>query len=174
VPRPTYDPELAARSVRELAAATDEALRADVQTAVRDFFDASRRMPHAAEVARAREVWPRLPTTLRCGRRRLLSVTVDATNGLDGLRLARSHPFDLIICDLRMPGIDGFTVIAALHDDPATRNIPVLVLTAQDLTQADRNRLAGKTLAVISKGDATPAELHNWMQRITELTHLTR
>ena len=83
-------------------------------------------------------------------------------------------PFDLIICDLLMPGLDGFTVIAALHDDPATRNVPVLVLTAHDLTQADRDRLAGKTLAVISKGDAAPADLQDWMHRITELTAITR
>ena len=99
---------------------------------------------------------------------------VEVTNGLDGLRLARAHTFDLIICDLLMPGLDGFTVIAALHDDPATRNVPVLVLTAQDLTQADRDRLAGKTLAVVSRRDATPADLQDWMHRITELTAITR
>jgi CheY-like chemotaxis protein/nitrogen-specific signal transduction histidine kinase len=97
---------------------------------------------------------------------------VDATNGLDGLRLARAHPFDLIICDLLMPGLDGFTVIAALHDDPATRDVPVLVLTGQDLTQTDRDRLAGKTLAVISKRDATSADLQDWLHRITELTSI--
>jgi CheY-like chemotaxis protein len=46
---------------------------------------------------------------------------VDAANGSDGLRLARAHPFDLIICDLLMPGIDGFTVIAALRDHDGRR-----------------------------------------------------
>lgn len=99
---------------------------------------------------------------------------VAAANGTDGLRLARAHTFDLIICDLLMPGIDGFTVIAALHDDPATRNVPVLVLTSQDLTQHDRNRLAGKTLAIIAKGGETPADLQNWIHRITEITTITR
>jgi signal transduction histidine kinase/CheY-like chemotaxis protein len=99
---------------------------------------------------------------------------VDAGNGLDGLRLAQAHTFDLIICDLLMPGLDGFTVIAALHDDPATRNVPVLVLTAQDLTQDDRNRLAGKTLAIISKEDVTPTDLQDWMHRITDITAITR
>jgi len=99
---------------------------------------------------------------------------IDAANGTDGLRLARAHTFDLIICDLLMPGIDGFTVIAALHDDPATRNVPVLVLTSQDLTQNDRNRLAGKTLAIIAKGGETPADLQEWIHRITEITAITR
>jgi signal transduction histidine kinase/CheY-like chemotaxis protein len=95
---------------------------------------------------------------------------IDAVNGTDGLRLARAHTFDLIICDLLMPGIDGFTVIAALHDDPATRNVPVLVLTSQDLTRHDRNRLAGKTLAVIAKGGETPADLQHWIHRLTDIT----
>ncbi|GAA0954434.1 response regulator [Virgisporangium aurantiacum] len=99
---------------------------------------------------------------------------VDAANGTDGLRLARAHTFDLIICDLLMPGIDGFTVIAALHDDPATRNVPVLVLTSHDLTQNDRNRLSGKTLAIITKGGQTPADLQDWIHRITELSSITR
>jgi signal transduction histidine kinase/CheY-like chemotaxis protein len=99
---------------------------------------------------------------------------VDATNGLDGLRLAQAHTFDLIICDLRMPGLDGFSVIAALHDDPTTRDVPVLVLTSQDLTPADRDRLAGKALAVISKRDATQTDLQDWIHRITELTAITR
>ena len=98
---------------------------------------------------------------------------IDAVNGTDGLRLARAHTFDLIICDLLMPGIDGFTVIAALHDDPATRNVPVLVLTSQDLTQHDRNRLAGKTLAIMAKGSETPADLQGWIHHLTEITAVT-
>jgi CheY-like chemotaxis protein len=97
---------------------------------------------------------------------------VDASNGLDGLRLARAHEFDLIICDLRMPGLDGFTVIAALHDDPTTSGVPVLVLTSHDLTRDERNRLAGKTLDVITKGDDTAANLQQWLERITELTNI--
>ena len=99
---------------------------------------------------------------------------VDAADGTNGLRLAHAHTFDLIICDLLMPGIDGFTVITALHDDPATRNVPVLVLTSHDLTQNDRNRLAGKTLAILNKGGQTPADLQDWIHRIAELTTITR
>jgi signal transduction histidine kinase/CheY-like chemotaxis protein len=94
----------------------------------------------------------------------------EAANGLDGLRLARAHPFDLIICDLLMPGLDGYTVIAALHDDPATEHTPVLVLTAQDLTAADRSRLDGKTLAVVSKGGTAVTDIQRWVERISELT----
>ena len=54
----------------------------------------------------------------------------DADNGERGLALARSERPDLILLDLRMPGVDGFTVARELKDDPDTRTVPVIVLTA--------------------------------------------
>jgi signal transduction histidine kinase/DNA-binding response OmpR family regulator len=89
-----------------------------------------------------------------------------ATNGTDGLRQARSEHFDFIVCDLLMSDIDGFTVIAALDGDPATRNIPVLVVTAHDLTEADKNRLNGKILGVVRKGEALEDGLLRWLTRV--------
>jgi signal transduction histidine kinase/CheY-like chemotaxis protein len=95
---------------------------------------------------------------------------VGVGSGTDGLRLARRHRFDLIICDLVMPDIDGFTVIAALHDDPATRHIPVLVLTAHDITEADKTRLSGKILGFTAKGRTAPAIVQDWIDTITRRT----
>jgi CheY-like chemotaxis protein len=69
-----------------------------------------------------------------------------------------------------MPDLDGFTVIAALHDDPATRDIPVLVLTAHDLTDADKTRLSGKILGVAAKGPTAPAKVQDWIDAITHHT----
>jgi signal transduction histidine kinase/CheY-like chemotaxis protein len=99
---------------------------------------------------------------------------VNAANGLDGLRLARGHRFDLIVCELVMPGLDGFTVIAALHDDPATRKIPVLVMTALNLGDADRARLAGKVVGIIAKSGAVDGELQDWLLRIREVAGADR
>ena len=67
-----------------------------------------------------------------------------------------------------MPGIDGFDLIAALHDDPRTSDIPVVVLTAHDLT-ADASRLAGKAHAVVAKTPeaARPAQVIAAISRIT-------
>ena len=57
---------------------------------------------------------------------------ISARNGADGLRIAaRLHP-DLILLDIRMPGLDGFQVCRRLKADPATREIPVIFLTALD------------------------------------------
>jgi CheY-like chemotaxis protein len=88
---------------------------------------------------------------------------VTTTSGADGLRLAQRGRFRLIICDLLMPEIDGFTVIAALADNPATRQVPVLVITAHELTEPDKARLSGKILGVIRKGEALQDGLLDWL-----------
>jgi putative two-component system response regulator len=54
----------------------------------------------------------------------------NAPDGLEGLRKAReSHP-DLILLDISMPGMDGYQTCRRLKEDPATRSIPVVMLTA--------------------------------------------
>jgi signal transduction histidine kinase/DNA-binding response OmpR family regulator len=47
-----------------------------------------------------------------------------------GLALSREGHFDLIVCDMHMPDVDGFSLLAAIEQDPATRRTPVLGLTA--------------------------------------------
>ena len=55
---------------------------------------------------------------------------IGAANGATGLQLARERQPDLIICDIRMPGMDGFAVRDQLLEDPATKSIPFIFLTA--------------------------------------------
>ncbi len=57
--------------------------------------------------------------------------TFDAEDGLTGLQLAQQYLPDLILCDVAMPGLDGFGVLAALKEDPQTAPIPVILLTAR-------------------------------------------
>jgi len=54
---------------------------------------------------------------------------ISADNGSDALDLAKSEYPDLIILDIRMPGIDGLDVAAKLKEDPKTKDIPVIYLT---------------------------------------------
>lgn len=56
---------------------------------------------------------------------------VAAPNGEAGLQLARQQMPDLILCDIRMPGMDGFHVLQHLRDDSATAPIPFIFMTAQ-------------------------------------------
>jgi len=57
-----------------------------------------------------------------------------AADGKAALELARARPFDLVLLDVMMPGIDGFEVCERLRADGATRDIPVIFLTALDDT----------------------------------------
>jgi DNA-binding response OmpR family regulator len=54
-----------------------------------------------------------------------------AENGRSGVELARRERPDLIICDVMMPELDGYGVLEALHNDPATMHIPFIFLTAK-------------------------------------------
>lgn len=56
---------------------------------------------------------------------------VEAENGHEGLLCAQAHQPDLIICDIAMPVLDGFGVIAALREEPRTADIPVIFLSAR-------------------------------------------
>jgi DNA-binding NarL/FixJ family response regulator len=54
-----------------------------------------------------------------------------AENGIVGIQLAKKEKPDLILCDVMMPELDGYGVIAALRADPATVAIPFVFLTAK-------------------------------------------
>ncbi len=65
-------------------------------------------------------------------------------NGEEGLQLARSSSPDLIVLDLDLPVIDGWEVLKELKADPATQNIPVIIVTAHLLPgENDRVIAAG-------------------------------
>ncbi len=74
-----------------------------------------------------------------------------AAGGADGLELAAARRPAIIVLDLMMPRMNGFEVATTLRDDPATADIPIVVLTAKELTSSDRERLHGKIQGMLSK-----------------------
>ncbi|NEN99940.1 MAG: response regulator [Moorea sp. SIO1F2] len=60
-----------------------------------------------------------------------------AENGVEGVQLVQKEPPDLILCDVMMPELDGYGVLEALRQDPATAKIPFMFLTAS----ADRSNI---------------------------------
>lgn len=65
---------------------------------------------------------------------------VSAVRGLDGLRLVREHRPDLVLLDLMLPDIPGTEVCRAIRDNPSTRGLPVVMLTAR---QEEIDRVVG-------------------------------
>lgn len=55
-----------------------------------------------------------------------------AGNGLEALQLVRTHPFDLVLLDLIMPGLDGYQVLGKMKADTALSDIPVIMISALD------------------------------------------
>ncbi|WP_013322474.1 response regulator transcription factor [Gloeothece verrucosa] len=64
---------------------------------------------------------------------------ISAENGLQGLQQARQHLPDLILCDIMMPELDGYSVLLQLRQDPITAFIPFIFLTAKT-TKAEQRR----------------------------------
>jgi CheY-like chemotaxis protein len=76
----------------------------------------------------------------------------EAENGRVALeRMARNAP-ELILLDLMMPEMDGFQFIAELRQRPDWHSIPVIVVTAMDLTLEERLKLNGRVEQILQKG----------------------
>jgi CheY-like chemotaxis protein len=84
----------------------------------------------------------------------------EAQNGKVGLAKLDSHSPALILLDLMMPEMDGFEFMDALRRRQDIRRIPVIVITAKDLTEEDRRRLNGGVERIVQKGATSPAEVH--------------
>ncbi len=83
----------------------------------------------------------------------------EANSALDGLKQVKERLPDLVITDLTMPLMDGFTLLSELKSDPLTAKIPVIVVSAKDLTPEDEKRLAGQTSSVWLKGTFSTQDL---------------
>jgi CheY-like chemotaxis protein len=94
-----------------------------------------------------------------------LGARVDvAEDGQQGLEKIRKDLPNLVLCDLLMPEMDGFEFVAELRKRQEWQAIPVIVITAKDLTTQDRERLNGYVVKIVEKSglkfEALIAEIH--------------
>jgi threonine synthase len=82
-----------------------------------------------------------------------------AEGGAEGILLVERTQPDLVITDLMMPDIDGFKIIDALKAGEDTRHIPIIVLTAKELTVQERERLSGQIESLLQKGSFMDEDL---------------
>lgn len=86
-------------------------------------------------------------------------------DGQSGLDLAQRDLPDVIILDLMMPGFSGFEVLRALRANPQTASVPVIVISAKDLTPEEQTQLQAGAALFLQKGQFTADELTRSVRR---------
>jgi CheY-like chemotaxis protein len=78
-----------------------------------------------------------------------------------------------VVLDLMMPEVDGFEFVSELRKSERARHLPVVVVTAKDVTPEDRARLSGQVSKILHKGSFTREELAAELRRSLESRHAT-
>ena len=95
---------------------------------------------------------------------------ITATDGVNAIELlaGAARVPDLVLLDLMMPRLDGFGVLDAIRKNPLWASIPVVILTAKDLTIDERMLLSQSSAAILEKGAVPPSEvLENLRSQLT-------
>jgi PAS domain S-box-containing protein len=90
-----------------------------------------------------------------------------AQDGAHAVALARLQRPDVVLLDLLLPGTSGFTVVEQLKADASTQDIPIVILTAEELTAGDRAALNGHIAALIARDGVTQEQFLAEVGRIT-------
>ncbi|HJW87166.1 MAG TPA: response regulator [Candidatus Brocadiaceae bacterium] len=89
-----------------------------------------------------------------------------AYSGQEGIDWATRQGYDLIILDLMMPKVDGFDVVEELKRHAGSKDVPIIIATAKDLTEEDLLRLRGKVESIAQKGGFSKEDLLRDIKRI--------
>lgn len=84
---------------------------------------------------------------------------IQASNGVEALKLAADHQPQVVVLDLNMPDMDGFQVLERLRSDPKTAGIPVIINSSRILQNPEAQKIAGRVAAILSKHSASRADL---------------
>jgi CheY-like chemotaxis protein len=89
----------------------------------------------------------------------------EAENGSVALEKIRENAPSLVLLDLMMPEMDGFTFLAELRKSTPAGTMPVIIVTAKDLTPDERTRLNGGVQRVLQKGNYSREQLLDQISR---------
>ena len=103
----------------------------------------------------------------RCARQVGFS-TRRATDGAQGLAMATAQPPIAIVLDLAMPNFNGFQVIDALLADEALRSIPVIVLSACEISLEEHRRIVDAGYVFCAKGSSSPREIAQHLKALVQ------
>jgi len=93
-----------------------------------------------------------------------------AENGAEGLRMVENDVPDVVLLDLMMPVMDGMEFLRVLRSNPYHLGLPVIVVTAKDLTDEEREELAEKASGVVQKGDQVEGRLKEILRNLVPIS----
>lgn len=93
---------------------------------------------------------------------------ISAVGGREAIELAKTRKPDLVLLDLMMPDVSGFDVVEALRSDMTTSKTPIMVLTAKDLTDADKRQLNGRVSSILQRGSTGAADLIGMLRQVVD------
>jgi CheY-like chemotaxis protein len=94
--------------------------------------------------------------------------TQSVRNGNMALDVLSSTPVRAVLLDLLMPGMDGFQVIRHLRQQPSSKGLPILVMTAKELTLEERAILSRETQGVFRKQGSWQSQLITEIGRVVD------
>jgi signal transduction histidine kinase/DNA-binding response OmpR family regulator len=89
-----------------------------------------------------------------------------ASGGRDAIKIAKKSKPDLVLLDLLMPDVNGFDVVEALRADDKTRDTPIMVLTAANLSEADKSVLNGRVSQILSRGSVATSDIVGLLRNV--------
>jgi CheY-like chemotaxis protein/anti-sigma regulatory factor (Ser/Thr protein kinase) len=92
---------------------------------------------------------------------------IKASNGQEGIELAKTELPELIILDLLMPEFDGFAVLDKICGDEMIKETPIVILTNKDLTAEEKKQLIGRISFLAQKQAFTRKSLVDLVRRLT-------
>jgi signal transduction histidine kinase/DNA-binding response OmpR family regulator len=92
---------------------------------------------------------------------------ITAAGGEEGIEKALVDPPAVVLLDLLMPEVDGFAVVERLRAEPATARVPIVILTAKQLSVEDKQRLSGQISYLAEKGDFDRGALIELVRSLT-------
>lgn len=90
----------------------------------------------------------------------------EAQDGVQALERLQEREPDVVVCDLMMPNMDGFELIQHIRENAAWVNLPIIVVTAKELTREEQARLSGSVERIVQKGSFSRDQLLTYVQSL--------
>jgi CheY-like chemotaxis protein len=99
---------------------------------------------------------------------------LSASGGREAIELANTDQPDLVLLDLLMPDVNGFDVVEALRANAGTRQIPIMVLTAANLSEGDKHLLNGRVSNILSRDSSGASDIISHLRMFEDRGGATR